>query len=71
MQDISRRSAPLITGVIGGVGIMTGAASQYITGAILDANDRDFVPVFALAAVVQLAGTAAFLAWWDSERRFD
>ena len=50
---------------------MTGAASQYITGAILDANDRDFVPVFALAAVVQLAGTAAFVAWWDSERRFD
>ena len=71
VQDISRRSASLIVGVVGGVGIMSGAASQYITGAILDANGRDFVPVFAIAAAVQVAGTAAFVGWWDSERRFE
>jgi hypothetical protein len=71
VQDISRSSASLISGVSVGIGIMAGAASQYITGATLDANGRDFVPVFLLAAAVQLFGAVAFTLWWDSERRFE
>lgn len=71
VQDISRKSASLISGVTAGIGVMTGAASQYITGALLDANGRDFVPVFLLAAAVQLFGAVGFTLWWDSERRFE
>ena len=71
MQDISQKSASLIAGVTGGLGVMTGAASQVITGAILDANGRDFVPVFLIAAALQLVGFAGFTKWWDSERIFD
>ena len=36
VQDISTKSASLISGVTAGIGVMTGAASQYITGALLD-----------------------------------
>ena len=50
---------------------MTGAASQYITGALLDSNGRDFVPVFLLAAAVQLFGAVGWTLWWDSERQFE
>ena len=71
VQDISRKSASLISGVTAGIGVMTGAASQYITGSLLDANGRDFVPVFIIAAAVQLVGAAGFTLWWDSERRFE
>lgn len=41
VQDLSQRSASLISGTTVGIGIMSGAASQYITGALLDSNGRD------------------------------
>ncbi len=71
VQDISQKSASLISGVTAGIGVMTGAASQYITGSLLDSNGRDFLPVFLLAAAVQLFGAIGFTVWWDSERRFE
>jgi len=71
VQDISRKSASLISGVTAGIGVMTGAASQYITGSLLDSNGRDFVPVFLICAAVQLFGAVGFTAWWDSERLFE
>ena len=71
VQDISIKSASLISGVTAGIGVMTGAASQVITGTLLDSNGRDFVPVFLIAAAVQIFGAIAFTAWWDSERQFE
>ena len=71
VQDISQKSASLISGVTAGIGVMTGAASQYITGALLDSNGRDFVPVFVLCAALQLAGAAMFTVWWDSKQQFE
>ena len=50
---------------------MAGAASQYITGAVLDANGRDFLPVFLLAAALQLVGLAVHVRFWESERLFE
>ena len=71
VQDLSQKSASLISGAQGGLGVMAGAASQFVTGAILESNGRDFVPIFWLCAAVQLLGAAAFVGWWDSERRFE
>ena len=60
VQDISKKSASLISGAAAGLGVMCGAASQYITGAILDANGRDCVPppLHVLPAVLS-AGDAS------------
>lgn len=71
VQDISQKSASLISGVTAGIGVMSGAASQYITGALLDSNGRDFLPVFYIAAAIQVFGAVAFTTLWDSERRFE
>ena len=71
VQDISTKSASLISGVTAGIGVMTGAASQVITGTLLDSNGRDFIPVFLIAAGVQIFGAVAFTCWWDSERQFE
>ena len=50
---------------------MTGAASRYVTGYLLDTNGRDFIPVFLIAAAIQLFGAVGFTLWWSSERRFE
>ena len=41
------------------------------TGALLDANGRDFSLVFLATAAVQVAGAAVWLRCWDSKRLFD
>ena len=71
VQDISRTSASLISGTTAGIGVLSGAASQYLTGALLEANGRDFVPVFVLAAAIQMVGFALFTRWWSSEQIFE
>ena len=71
VQDISKKSTSLIYGATAGTGVMAGAFSQAITGAVLDSNGRDFVPVFLVAAVIQVVGGGLFLLWWDSERIFE
>ena len=70
-QDLARKSASLISGCTVGVGIMSGAAAQSLTGAALDANGRDFVPVFVAAAAVQVVGAALFARWYSAERIFE
>lgn len=70
-QDIARRDAALVYGATSVPAVAAGAASQYLTGVVLDATDRDFSYVFVATALVQIAGCAAWWAWWDSERSFE
>ena len=70
-QDIATRYSSLIYGATSVFAVVAGASGQYLTGYLLDANGRDFTPMFALVVMVELAGLAAFNAWWDSERIFD
>ena len=66
-QDIAKKDAALIYGATSVFAVAAGASAQYFTGVVLDLTDRDFSPVFAVAAAVQLLGLAAWWAWWDSD----
>ena len=70
-QDISMRYSSLIYGATSVVAVACGAAGQVFTGWLLEANGRDFLPMFGLTAAVQLAGLAVFLTCWDSRRAFE
>ena len=70
-QDISSKYASLIYGSTSALAVVAGAAGQYFTGAVLDANGRDFTPMFELTAAIDLLGAFAFWQWWDSERAFE
>ena len=48
-----------------------GALSQASTGWLLEANGRDFEPIFLLTALILSGGCAAFWAKWSSEGDFD
>ena len=37
-QDLARKTTALISGITSGLGVMAGAASQYITGAVLSVD---------------------------------
>lgn len=70
-QDISSRYSSLIYGATSVVAVACGAAGQVFTGWLLEANGRDFGPMFAVTALVQLAGLAVWLSCWESERAFE
>jgi len=70
-QDISTRYSSLIYGSTSVFAVLAGASGQYLTGWLLDANGRDFTPMFALVVLIEAAGLAAWNAWWSSERIFD
>ena len=69
-QDIATSYASLIYGASSAVSVVA-AAGQYLTGVLLERTDGDFVPFFALIVAVELAGLAAFCAWWSSEPEFE
>ena len=48
-----------------------GASAQYFTGVLLEANGRDFNPIFLVTSGVEVLGVLAFCSWWSSERQFD
>ena len=48
-----------------------GASAQYFTGVLLEANGRDFNPIFLATSGVEVLGVLAFCSWWSSERQFD
>ena len=66
-----RSYASLIYGATSVFAVLAGASGQYLTGYLLEANGRDFSPMFLITALVELAGFAAWNAWWSSEREFD
>ena len=70
-QDISKRYASLVYGASSAVSVVAGALGQYFTGWLLQANGRDFSPMFALTAGIEVLGLLAFVSWWDSERVFE
>lgn len=70
-QDISTRLSSLIYGASSVAGVVAGATSQYLTGWLLEANGRDFGPIFGLMTGVELLGALAFCAWWSSEPEFE
>lgn len=70
-QDISRRLASLIYGGTSAVAVIAGAGGQYITGAVLEATNRDFTPLFTATAGVEAAGLLVWLLFWDSKRVFE
>ncbi len=51
--------------------VVAGASAQYFTGVLLEANGRDFSPIFLLTGGVELLGVVAFCSWWSSERAFE
>ena len=70
-QDIATSYASLIYGASSAVSVVVAAGGQYLTGVLLERTDGDFVPFFALIVAVELAGLAAFCAWWSSEPEFE
>ena len=70
-QDISARFSSLIYGASSVFAVVAGASAQYGTGVLLEANGRDFNPIFLVTSGVELLGVLAFCSWWSSERQFD
>lgn len=70
-QDISARFASLLYGATSVFAVIAGAGGQYYTGQLLESNGRDFSPMFALTAAVEIAGLLVFLKWWKSDRAFE
>jgi len=70
-QDISTRLASLLYGATSVFAVIAGASGQYLTGYLLEANGRDFTPIFALVVIVEALGLVAWNRWWSSERAFD
>jgi len=70
-QDISTRYASLLYGATSVIAVIAGAAGQYYTGYLLEANGRDFSPLFSVTAVIEVFGFIAFLQWWRSDPIFD
>jgi ACS family sodium-dependent inorganic phosphate cotransporter len=52
-------------------GVMVGSFAVYLTGQILDATGQDWTSVFALNALVNGVGAAAFVLFYNSKREFD
>lgn len=70
-QDISTRFSSLIYGASSVFAVVAGASAQYFTGVLLEANGRDFNPIFLVTSGVEVLGVLAFCSWWSSERQFD
>ena len=70
-QDIATRFSSLIYGASSVFAVVAGASAQYGTGVLLEANGRDFNPIFLVTSGVELLGVLAFCSWWSSERQFD
>eukprot|EP00316_Scyphosphaera_apsteinii_P012148 CAMPEP_0119336454 /NCGR_PEP_ID=MMETSP1333-20130426/91882_1 /TAXON_ID=418940 /ORGANISM="Scyphosphaera apsteinii, Strain RCC1455" /LENGTH=419 /DNA_ID=CAMNT_0007347263 /DNA_START=308 /DNA_END=1567 /DNA_ORIENTATION=- len=70
-QDISTRLAALIYGGTSVFAVAFGAMGQFFTGWLLEVNGRDFTPMFALTAFVELLGLITFCKWWSSEVEFE
>ena len=51
--------------------MFAGASGQYFTGWLLEANGRDFTPMFYLVFAVEVAGLLAWNKWWSSDKVFD
>merc|ERR1719353_1311832 len=65
-QDISSKFSSLIYGATSVFAVLAGAGGQYLTGALLEANGRDFTPLFGLVVVVEILGLIAWNRWWCS-----
>ncbi len=70
-QDIATRFSSLIYGASSVFAVVAGASAQYFTGVLLEANGRDFSPIFLLTGGIELLGVVAFCSWWSSERAFE
>jgi MFS family permease len=70
-QDASKQYAGVIYGASSAAAVAAGALSQASTGWLLEANGRDFEPIFLLTALILSGGCAAFWAKWSSEGDFD
>jgi len=70
-QDISTRLSSLLYGGTSVFAVIAGASGQYFTGWLLEANGRDFTPMFVLVAVIETMGLIAWNSWWSSERSFE
>ena len=70
-QDISTRLSSLLYGGTSVFAVVAGASGQYFTGWLLEANGRDFTPMFVLVAVIETVGLIAWNSWWSSERSFE
>ena len=70
-QDIATSYASLIYGASSAVSVVVAAGGQYLTGVLLERTDGDDEAEEGDEVAVELAGLAAFCAWWSSEPEFE
>lgn len=71
-QDMSKRLAPVLYGVMNATGCAVGSAAVWLTGLALDSHpDSGFMDAFAVASVLYVVGALAFFLSYEGKREFD
>jgi len=72
-QDLAKRYAPVIYGIVNACGCLAGALAVYLTGLALQAfpEGEGFAVVFRVAALVYCLGAVSFCTTYTGSRDFD